>query len=101
MASALSARYRVPSSGQVSDFAVSWIVTACNSSGFIRTIFAAKEKMMAAWSRLCAAEYSWLFGLLRAGGPQRCASSRQAARVVFAFLRPMLIIARRVPWGLS
>jgi hypothetical protein len=46
----------VPNSEQVSDLAVSWIVTARASAGFRRTIFDAKLKMMAAWSRLCAAE---------------------------------------------
>jgi len=77
------------------------MVTARASTGFRRTIFAANEKIMAAWSRLCAAEKSWLFGLFRAGGPHRCASRRQALKEVFPPFLPMLTIARRVPCELS
>jgi hypothetical protein len=39
------------------------------SVGDIRTVFAATENRIAAWSRLCAALNSWLFG--RASGPHR------------------------------
>jgi hypothetical protein len=69
--------------------------------GLSLTILLAKLKMIAAWSRDCAAEYSSEFGRFRAGGPHRCASNRHAASVVLAFFLPRLIIARLVPAGLS
>ena len=42
-----------------------------------------------------------MIGRFLAGGPHKCASNRHADRVVFAFLRPIEMIARRVPAGLS
>ena len=76
------------------------IRTVSTSTGFIRTIFAASEKMIPAWSRDCAAEYNSEFGRFLAGGPHKCANNKHADNVVFAFLRPIEMMARRVPAGL-
>jgi hypothetical protein len=56
VASALRALYIVPSSPQISVLALSLMLMARTSSGFIRTIFEASEKMIAARSRDIADE---------------------------------------------
>ena len=75
--------------------------TALVSIGFNLTIFVASWKMIAAWSRDWAALYNSEFGRFLAGGPHKCASSKHADRVVFAFFRPIEMMARRVPCALS
>ena len=101
-ASALNARYRVPNSAQRSVFAVSCICTVWNRSGLSLIMSQASLKIIPACSRLWAAEYNSAFGRFRAGGPQRWASTRQAARVDFEFFRPMeMVKARReFPYGI-
>ena len=69
--------------------------------GLSLTILVASEKMIAAWSRDCAAEYNSEFGRFLAGGPHKCANNKHDDKVVLAFFRPMRMMARRVPAELS
>lgn len=98
-ASADNARYSVPKSGQAICFAVSRMTRTECKSAFIRIIFAASANKTLAWSRLWAAENNCELGF--ASGPHRNRSINIAVSTVLAFFRPRVIMARRVPAGLS
>jgi len=89
----------VPNSGSRSCLAVSLMVTISLNKGDILTILAARAKMTAAWSRLCAVEYNWLFTI--ASGPERWSNNKKADNVVLAFFLPKEMMALRVPCRLS